>query len=193
MPRASGKRLLAIVGLGIAAYTVGSMYQPTVVVGQSMSPTLPDGRVIYVDRTYYRTRTPAVGEVVVFSHRGDVYVKRVYRGPGETVYYLGDGVNHPTLISESKLGEFRRRYARARGRIRVRSLRVPDDCVYVLGDNFNQSEDSRELGPIPIRELIGRARVDVDATIAGQFELRPRPRPQFTPAETARVEGERRS
>ena len=61
MNRPSGKRLAVILTIGAAAYLVGSMYQPTVVVGDSMAPTLSDGRVIYVDRTYYQSHPPRAG------------------------------------------------------------------------------------------------------------------------------------
>lgn len=170
----SAKRLTAIFSLAALAFTLGNLYQPTVVVGQSMAPTLPDGRVIYIDRTYYRSHRPSAGEVVVFRHDGENYVKRIYRGPGEVVHYLTDGPDLVTIISPLRADEVRQRYSDGTA-LEVRSVRVPDDCVYVLGDNFYESEDSRQLGPIPISEIIGRAHVPVDNTIALPHEFRPRP------------------
>lgn len=139
-----------------------------------MAPNLPDGRVIYVDRTYYRLHRPQRGEVVVFEHGGDFYVKRVYRAPGEMVHYFADGSGVAGLVDEDQAGEMHRRYGKRSGTLRVVSERVPEDSVWVLGDNFSRSEDSRMLGPIPVRELIGRARVEVDALYLSQFEVRPR-------------------
>src|SRR3712207_8944392 len=72
-------------------FSAGSLYQPTVVVGNSMAPTLQSGRVIWIDRTYYKLHQPRRGEVVVFSLDGVTYVKRVYRGPGERLCYLSSG------------------------------------------------------------------------------------------------------
>lgn len=190
MRKPSAARLAAIIGLGVAAYTVGTMYQPTVVVGESMSPTLPDGKLIYIDRTYYQNNLPRRGEVVVFQHGGNVYVKRVYRAPGEKVHYLTDGEGVVGLVSERRARELRERYQRWPSKIRVVTLRVPKDSVYVLGDNYAHSEDSRQLGPILIDELIGRAHVEIDTSIAWQNELRPHFRTQpsvvgtETPAET---------
>ena len=188
MNRPSGKRLAAILTIGAAAYLVGSMYQPTVVVGDSMAPTLNDGRVIYVDRMYYQSHPPRAGEVVVFDHGDGAYVKRVYRGPGEWIHYVGDRGTIVQLISETQLEEARKRYSGRHSALCVESKQVPKDSVWVLGDNFNRSEDSRNLGPIPIRELIGRARVPVDTTIASQYELRPRSIP-FRPHTSAAWRG----
>lgn len=177
MKRLSWKRLGAILAFGAAAYSVGSLFQPTVVVGESMAPTLDDGKVIYVDRLHYRSHVPRRGEVVVFHHDEDTYVKRVYRGPGETVHYLGDGYGLVHLVAEKNLDLIRERYAHPRGSIQLKSLVVPPGHVYVLGDNYSRSEDSRQLGPIPIGELMGRARVDVDPNVASHFEYRLRRRP----------------
>jgi signal peptidase I len=172
MKKPSLKRILAILCVGMLAYTVGSLFQPTVVIGDSMSPTLVSGRWIYVDRLYYQTHTPVPGEVVVFRHDGNTYVKRVYRGPGQSLHYLGDSDCLVTLVSDLRLKNAEERYG-GDERLRVRELRVPNDSVYVLGDNYLASEDSRQLGPIPISEIVGRARLPVDQTIAERWELRP--------------------
>lgn len=177
MKRPSGKRLVAIMSLGTLAFLLGNLYQPTVVVGQSMSPTLPDGQVIYIDRTYYQTHRPAEGEVVVFRHDGETYIKRIYRAPGGVVHYLADGPSVVSLVSPARAEEVRQRYGNRPNVLQVKTLQVPDDCVYVLGDNYFQSEDSRELGPIPISEIVGRAHLPVDATLALPHEFRPEPSP----------------
>lgn len=171
MKKPSLKRILGILCVGMLAYTVGSLFQPTVVVGDSMSPTLISGRWIYVDRLYYQTHTPQPGEVVVFRHEGDTYVKRIYRGPGQSLYYLGDASSLITLVSDMRLKSAAERFGGDR-RLRVRKMTVPEDCVFVLGDNYLASEDSRQLGPIPISEVVGRARVTVDQTIAERWEFR---------------------
>lgn len=165
---------IALVALGM--YAVGNLYQPTVVVGSSMAPTLKDGRVIAVDRTYYKTNQPKRGEVVVFSLDGVTYVKRVYRGPGEVVHYIGDDNSWMGTVRESRVAELRRSYAGSRSRFKVKSMVVPEDSVFVLGDNYHSSEDSRELGPIAISDLVGRARLEVDRTTSLSFEIAPRRR-----------------
>jgi hypothetical protein len=53
-------------------------------------------------------------------------------------------------------------------------MRVPADAVFVLGDNYGASIDSRQIGPIPMHEIIGRAHLTVDATKGASFECGPR-------------------
>ena len=174
----NGKRIrnwLTILVVATVVYTVGNLYQPTVVVGDSMAPTLRSGRVIWIDRTYYRSHAPRCGEVVVFRRGDTVYVKRVYRGPGERVCFITSDGEWMIPVRESRVQEVRRGYGRMTQAFRVREMRVPDDCVFVLGDNYLASVDSRQLGPIPIREIMGRAHLDVDTTRAAQQEHAPRP------------------
>ncbi len=158
-----------------ATYGVGMMYQPTVVVGQSMAPTLKDGRLIWVDRTYYKNHLPQRGEVIVFQHDGETYVKRVYRGPGEKLHYLGNGDSVVGLVRAGDAREMRRHYERKESTLRVGEMRIPADSVFVLGDNFQQSEDSRQLGPIPVSEIIGRAHLEADCSLLQAYEYTRRP------------------
>jgi signal peptidase I len=177
------RRWSVILGMAGALYLAGNIFQPTVVVGKSMAPTLDNGKVIWVDRTYYRFHKPQRGEVVVFKHKGETYVKRVYRGPGEEVDFLANRGEWLSPIRESRLAEIKARYNRSRTGIRVHQMIVPDDRVFVLGDNYLASEDSRELGPIPVSSIVGRAYVEVDMTTALPWEAVPNPR-RWTPPST---------
>src|SRR5919109_517283 len=100
-----GKKWFAIALVAAAVYGIGNLYSPTVVVGDSMSPTLSDGRVVWVDRTYYLNHCPQRGEVVVFKYGGEIYIKRVYRAPGETLSYVGNGTQCILPIRESAVAE----------------------------------------------------------------------------------------
>lgn len=167
------RRWLLIAATAALVFTGGSFFQPTVVVGQSMSPTLENGRIIWIDRTCYLTRKPKRGEVVVFRLNGETYVKRVYREPGEVLHYLSSEGQFLSAVRESRAREVQARYGKMRTTIRCEALRIPDDCVFVLGDNLYHSEDSREYGPVPISSIIGRAHLAVDTVTAASFELTP--------------------
>lgn len=170
------KRGWMLVGATAAViYGFGNLYQPTVVVGESMSPTLKSGRLIWVDRTYYKTHKPQCGEVIVFKDdAGDTYVKRVYRGPGETLHYIASGSNFLLPVREPFAESLRVRYDGSRGSLRVKQMRVDDDSVFVLGDNFNVSVDSRQIGPVPIQSIIGRAHLTPNPALANQAEYVPK-------------------
>jgi signal peptidase I len=168
------KRWFAISLVATAIYGVGNLYSPTVVVGESMSPTLRSGRVIWIDRTYYRNHTPERGEVVVFKYGEETYVKRVYRGPGELLCYVAYADECILPIRESRADDARLRYANLGNSLRIVEERVPEGSVWVLGDNFLHSEDSRELGAIPISSIIGRAHLNTDSTKLLPYEFAPR-------------------
>jgi signal peptidase I len=170
-PRA--RNWMMVMGLATMIYGFGNLYQPTVVVGESMAPTLEDGRVIWVDRTYYRTHQPRCGEVVVFEDGGETYVKRVYRGPGETLHYIASAGQFLVPIREPFSAELKAKYEKRRTRLSVEELRVPEDSVFVLGDNYVASVDSRQLGVIPISSIIGRAHLEVDPQQALKYEFVP--------------------
>jgi signal peptidase I len=171
-------RWMGLMAFALLLYGAGSFYQPTIVVGESMSPTLETGRVIWIDRTYYNTHAPKRGEVVVFESGGEVYVKRVYRGPGESLHYLANNGAWIGPVREARTEEVRVHYA-GRGPLEVLEMRIPEDSVYVLGDNYNCSEDSRDFGPVPISSILGRAHLEVDTTKVMEYEHVPPRRNHF--------------
>ena len=157
-------RWLTIAMSAVVIYGVGNFFQPTVVVGESMAPTLRGGRVIWIDRTYYKNRLPRRGEVVVFRLDGETFIKRVYRGPGEKLHYLGTGDGWRQPVRAAAVEKIRARYQARNWAVRMRKMRVPMDYAFVVGDNAAHSEDSRDWGPIPVSSIIGRAHLDVDVT-----------------------------
>lgn len=174
---------MVILGSAAFLYGVGSLFQPTVVVGQSMAPTLDPGKVIYLDRTYYLAHTPSRGEVVVFKRGDETYVKRVYRGPGETYHYLSGGGQLLGLVNDEDAAAMKQRWLHRRTSVTVKMGVVPMDSVYVVGDNAPNSEDSRVFGPVPLDKLIGRAHLDVDEGLSRSAEFSPGYRKPAPPTE----------
>lgn len=171
MARSVLRRWLVICGLAGGAYGLGSLYQPTVVVGESMAPTLSPGNVIYVDRTYYRHHRPQRGEVIVFRRAEQILVKRIYRVGGETVHALLLAGEMIGLMRESRARAMQDRWASRISALRVEEWRVPDNCVFVVGDNPTRSEDSRQFGPVPVADIIGRVHMQVDLTATRLVEF----------------------
>lgn len=162
-----------IVTVAAGVYAAGSMFHPTVVLGHSMDPTLRPGGLIWVDRTYYLTHTPQAGEVIVFKEGDETYVKRIYRGPGEVVHYVDNGGEWLGPVRDDRVKEMRQSYKEMRSSLKIREIPVPSDSVFVLGDNYLCSVDSRQLGPIPIKSILGRAHVAADQTLAERWEYAP--------------------
>jgi signal peptidase I len=180
MARQRARRWGVILLMSFALFLAGNLFQPTVVVGQSMAPTLTSGRLIWVDRTYYKLHKPRRGEVVVFALNGDVYVKRIYRCPGESLHFVASHDDWLGPVREQRVDEVKQRYERIRRGLKVKEMRVPEDTVFVLGDNMPCSEDSRALGPIPMSSILGRARLEVDQTKAISYEFVPCTRPALS-------------
>ena len=134
--------------------------QRTKVIGQSMYPSLHDGDQLIVDKISYRFREPKRFDVVVFPYQYEQnkrFIKRIIGLPGETVQIV-DGEMY---INGSKLED---PYGEQVGLmedagIAADPITLSDDEYFVLGDNRNNSKDSRfsDVGPLHRDELIGRA------------------------------------
>ena len=118
----------------------------------SMAPTLQhhDYYVIRLD-AYEADRLPERGDIVVFERPGDgVFIKRVIGVGGDTlgiargrVWLNGSWLKEPYL-KESPITEL------------PIAAEIPEGYVFVLGDNRNVSEDSRDFGPIPLANVVGQ-------------------------------------
>ncbi|MGE5531229.1 MAG: signal peptidase I [Bacteroidota bacterium] len=120
----------------------------------SMEPTLKPGDVLLMRIDAYRHRTPARGDIVIFhdaTNNGELLVKRVVGLPGETVFCQGGKV----WINDRTLDEpyLKEPYYEAE----PHHAALKNDELWVMGDNRNGSQDSRDLGPVETDNLVGRA------------------------------------
>jgi signal peptidase I len=152
---ARAKRGLAAVGLLSLIWT--QPYRPVVFVGASMSPTYPSGSVAIAKR--FRG-TPQPGDVVVLKTDRGKIVKRI-------AYIGGDKVPQVRVIGKwMDASPFFVERAKSSPIAQYREIKVPAGHIYVLGDNYAESEDSRNFGFLPVEsieqivvtgKLIGRA------------------------------------
>ena len=137
--------------------------QRTVVSGSSMENTLSNGDNLIIDKISYRFRDPERFEVVVFPYKLDektFFIKRVIGLPGETVYIDAKGTIY---INGEKLEESYGREVIVNPGLASSEITLAEDEYFVLGDNRNNSEDSRfdDVGNIKRSDLIGRAWVRI--------------------------------
>lgn len=160
---------VVVVVIAIAAALIIRLFlfQQYYIDGPSMESTLqPQDRVL-VNKLSYRLHDVNRGDVVVFDRvtspdRHDDLIKRVIALPGETieirsctVYVDGVRLEEPYLDDES-LAQVDP-VARCGSHTDANATVVPPEMVYVMGDNRQQSFDSRDFGPIEIDKIRGRA------------------------------------
>ncbi len=152
----AGEILLTIAGTVILVSFFG--YQVSVV-GPSMSPTLESGEQILVNRFIYKLFDPKPNDLVVFSPNGNekahYYVKRVIGIPGDTIQIKdGEVYVNGELFPEKIEGD-----AIENAMMAENEILVGEDEYFVLGDNRNNSEDSRyaSIGNIKKEYITGQA------------------------------------
>jgi len=150
--------------------------------GLSMEPSLDSGQMLLVNRQVYSSvdthalvnwlpfveldgenivypfHSPNRGDIVVLHppvDNGKPYIKRVIGLPGERLS-IHDGAVYinGSRLEEDYLNGVATTWS---GSIGQEEITIPDDQVFVMGDNRNNSTDSRIFGPIEIEEIIGKA------------------------------------
>lgn len=133
--------------------------QRTVVVGQSMRETLQDGDNLVVDKISYRVKDPERFDIIVFPYEFEddtFYIKRIIGLPGETIQITEGG---EVLIDGEVLEEKYGRQVMNDPGMAAEPIKLGKDEYFVLGDNRNESDDSRfeDVGLIKKKNIIGRA------------------------------------
>ncbi len=148
----------AIVIAIIAAFLIrGLVVQAFKIPSGSMIPTLEIGDHILVNKFIYRFREPKRGDVIVFKFPGDEkkdYIKRVVGLPGEWIEMKGTTI----FVNGTPLDETYTRYNHGISqRNGFRPLFVRPGYLFVMGDNRDNSRDSRSWGQLQIDKIKGRA------------------------------------
>lgn len=149
---------LAIV-LVVTVLFVRFVMQRTEVSGNSMLPTLANQDSLLVDKLSYRFKTPERFDIVVFPFEmtdETFFIKRIIGLPGETVQITEDGRIwiDGTVLEEHYGMEVIKEPGRA-----IDPVVLGEDEFFVMGDNRNNSMDSRDplVGNIHKKDLIGKA------------------------------------
>ncbi|MDO8602165.1 MAG: signal peptidase I [bacterium] len=138
--------------------------QPFQVSGASMSPNFQDHNYLLIDEvTYNFFRKPERGEVVVFRYPGDktsFFIKRVIGLPGEQVVIHGGKVTITEAGENGKVFTLTESYLPAQTKTTGESTtKLAQDEYFVMGDNRNNSFDSRNWGPLHEEDITGIVRL----------------------------------
>ncbi|MBB6019323.1 signal peptidase I [Paenibacillus sp. JGP012] len=146
------------------------LFKPFVVDGPSMQPNFSTGERVIVNEILYDIREPKRGEVIVFHvpSEGRDFIKRVIAVAGDTVQVQGDTVTvNGQKVNETYIqGAIDAAEANG-GTYNVKDFpneqfpdgKVPPGHVFVMGDNRPNSTDSRMIGYVSLKDIIGRADV----------------------------------
>jgi signal peptidase I len=120
--------------------------------GFSMEPTYHNNNYIVVSKLAYKFKEISRGDVIVFEYPlapDEDFIKRVIGLPGDQI----EVTNGKVFLNGTELNES---YIDAAPIREQPLLVVPEDSLFVMGDNRNNSSDSRTWGPLPIENVIGK-------------------------------------
>ncbi|MBD2449216.1 signal peptidase I [Nostoc sp. FACHB-152] len=152
--------ILVAIALCLAVLIRTFVAEPRYIPSESMVPTLYEGDRLVVEKLSYHFQPPTTGDIIVFQppeelqRRGypknQAFIKRVIGLPGEIIkvangkVYLNGQLLQEDYIAEPPNQPFP-------------PVQVPADQFFVMGDNRNDSNDSRYWGFLPRQNIIGRA------------------------------------
>ena len=152
--------ILITIALVLAFFIRTFIAEPRYIPSDSMLPTLETGDRLVIEKISYRFNSPKFGDIVVFQpppelqRRGyskdQAFIKRVIGTPGDTLkidngkVYLNGNILQEDYIKEPPLKPYP-------------LVKVPPNQYFMMGDNRNDSNDSRYWDFLPRQNIIGKA------------------------------------
>ena len=174
--------VIVALALGLALAIQAWIVKPYQIPSESMEPTLDVGQRVLVNRFLYHFEDPSPGDIVVFhppagadsgtecgvepkagepcpqptkGESSQNFIKRIVAGPGDT---LSVKEGHPVVNGVEKKDEpYITPCGAAAACNMPRTIKIPPDHYFMMGDNRGASDDSRFWGPVPREWIIGKA------------------------------------
>lgn len=150
-----------VIALAIFVVIYRFLLQPHQVKGNSMFDNFHDGEYLLTDKISYRFNQPTRDEVIVFKapkNEDYDYIKRIIGMPGDKVM-VKDGFVYINGQKLDESGYLDSRIKTLGGSFASEGvvITVPENAYFVMGDNRNNSSDSREWGIVPSGNIVGKA------------------------------------
>lgn len=150
------------VAIGLGWAFVNYVAQTTYMTGESMKPTLKNKQLVVVHKISYQFSDPKRFDVIVFennkNNNSHFYIKRIIGLPGETVQIVDGEV----YINGEKLSGVPFKESIVTAGLAAEPMELGENEYFVMGDNANNSEDSRSanIGNVVRENIIGKIRCD---------------------------------
>jgi len=147
-----GEVLQTLLMAAVLYFAIDAVFERVMVLNISMQPTLYEGDLLLVNRLAYKLGPMQTGDIIIFHNPNfleEDYIKRLIGKPGDVVSVEagvvsvnGKPLNEPYISAPPDY---------------VSTWTVPNDAVFVLGDNRNYSYDSHSWGFVPVNDVVGKA------------------------------------
>lgn len=130
--------------------------------GKSMESTLKDGSTVFVSKIsygltipftqnyFFRWAEPQKNDIVIFLHDNKIVIKRCVLTGGEKLDFLADS-QYSLIAGQYKIPLDHEQFEKL-----SQFEKVPEGYIFAVGDNYDQSIDSREYGFISIKNITGK-------------------------------------
>jgi len=144
-----------IIAVIFALLIINFVFETVSVEGRSMFSTLDNKDRLIVEKVTYYFSKPKPGDIVVIKNPQNIkerFIKRVVAVAGDRVkiennkLYINDKPKDEIYIHDNIMSDFE-------------EVTVPKNYVFVLGDNRNNSKDSRMVGSIDLKLVVGKATI----------------------------------
>ncbi|MDF2903220.1 MAG: signal peptidase [Bacillus sp. (in: firmicutes)] len=156
-----------VIAVILAAVIRTFLFAPIVVDGLSMMPTLHNSDRMIVNKFSYKISDPKRFDIIVFhAPEGKDYIKRVIGLPGDEIEYKNDTLYiNGKAYKEPYLDEYKKSVID--GPLtepftleeKIGKKKVPADNLFVMGDNRRYSKDSRHIGTVPYKKVLGKTSI----------------------------------